>query len=301
MSLADESAESSLAGVADADPTTMFDLPKRQVNVDELPAPVAEGDLRDTFDLPLMSARDAERAGAVQAPGAGDAAALFDDRAGPKRRTTAAEARSQARRCCNCGGVVPQGMSICVSCGVDQETGLRIGLEDDLAPPPAAPAQGPPLHVSITGGLLGVGGLILLIVALIKSVGGSVGWEGYGWICLALVSGFGIYASVQFIRGRSLKQLMLALTLGVIVDALALIALPLGQTFLQDPERIVKPIKSDDPNSADSEITPYQERLDARKIKLGIVLIAVYCGLSVYLMSPPVKRYFHSRPEKSPW
>ena len=74
-----------------------------------------------------------------------------------------------------CGGVVPQGMSICVSCGVDQETGLRVGLEDDLVPPPPPAPSGPPLHVAIIGGLLGVAGLTLLILSLIRSVGGAEG------------------------------------------------------------------------------------------------------------------------------
>jgi hypothetical protein len=91
------------------------------------------------------------------------------------------------------------------------------------------------LHIAITGGLLGVGGLILLILSLIRSVGGAGGWENYGWLCLALVSAFGIYASVQFIRGKSAKLLMLALTLGVIVDLMALIALPSIQTFVLKP------------------------------------------------------------------
>ena len=134
---------------------------------------IAEKDLRETFDLPLMSARDAERSGADTEHAIGDAAALLDDRGGPRRRTTAAEARARARRCSQCGGLVPQGMSICVSCGIDQETGLRVGLEDDLAPPPPPPPQGPPIHIALIGGLCGTAGLILLILSLIRSVGGS--------------------------------------------------------------------------------------------------------------------------------
>src|SRR5438093_900909 len=84
-------------------------------------------------------------------------------------------------KCPNCGGLVPQGMSICISCGLDQETGLRVGLEDDLAPPPRPLPQGPPVHIAITGGLCGVAGLILLILSLIESVRGSASWEHYGW------------------------------------------------------------------------------------------------------------------------
>ncbi len=227
MTVADASSESTLAGPTDADWPSRFELPSRPKIPDELPLPFAEKDLRETFDLPLMSARDAERSGADTEHAIGDAASLLDDRGGPRRRTTAAEARARARRCSQCGGLVPQGMSICISCGTDQETGLRVGLEDDLAPPPPPPPQGPPFHVALIGGLCGTVGLILLIVSLMRSVGGEGGWQNYGWLCLALVSGFGIFASVQFIRGRSAKLLMMALTLGVVIDLMTLVALPL--------------------------------------------------------------------------
>src|SRR2546429_591121 len=67
----------------------------------------------------------------------GDALALFQDspKAAP-RRLGAAEARAQARRCPTCGGVVPAGMSLCQTCGLDLETKTRVSLDDDLAPPP---------------------------------------------------------------------------------------------------------------------------------------------------------------------
>ena len=127
------------------------------------------GDVR-----PPADERSGRRAGrGLSGPAIGDAASLLEDRAGPKRRMTAAEARSRARRCSNCGGLVPQGMSICVSCGVDQETGLRVGLDDDLIPPPPPRPPGPPLHVAIIGGLCGAAGLILLIFSLVRSVGGA--------------------------------------------------------------------------------------------------------------------------------
>src|SRR5262245_33039765 len=137
VTVADASSESTLPGPADADTLSKFDMEVRPPSQDDLPIPVADRDLRETFDIPLISARDAERAEVATSAAVSDAAALFDDRGGPRRRMTTADARAKARRCSNCGGLVPQGMSICASCGVDQETGLRIGLEDDLVP--AAP------------------------------------------------------------------------------------------------------------------------------------------------------------------
>ncbi|HZW32600.1 MAG TPA: hypothetical protein VFF52_17935 [Isosphaeraceae bacterium] len=305
VTVADASSESTLPGPADADTLSRFDMEARPPSQDDLPVPVAEKDLRETFDIPLISARDAERAEVATSPAVGDAAALFDDRAGPRRRMSAADARAKPRRCSNCGGLVPQGMSICVSCGVDQETGLRIGLEDDLAPPPPPRPQGPPMHIAVIGGLCGVAGLILLIASVIQSVGGAGGWQNYAWLCLALVSAFGIYGSVEFIRGRSAKLLMLALSLGVMIDLTALVGIPLVRTFWTDQERIITEVHSTSDEEVDTPgigLVPYQDRLDVARVKVGFVLVFIYAILSVYLMSPPVKKYVHSsRAEKSPW
>ena len=48
-----------------------------------------------------------------------------------------------------------------------------------------------------------------------------------GKFSLALVCLFGVYASSQFLRGRSFKLLLIALCLGGAVDIVALIALPI--------------------------------------------------------------------------
>src|SRR5262245_17352364 len=170
VTVADASSESTLAAPLDAEATiSTFNLPRMDGNRDDLPLPMADKDLRETFDLPLMNAREAERQGAAPAAAISDAAALFVDDPRTRRRGTIGDARTRARRCSNCGGLVPQGMSICVSCGVDQETGLRVGLEDDLAPPPPPAPSGPPIHVAVVGGLLGVGALIMFVLSLIKS------------------------------------------------------------------------------------------------------------------------------------
>lgn len=301
VSVADASSESTLAAPLDADATlSHFNLPNRDGRGDDLPLPMADKDLRETFDLPLMSARDAERQGAAPAAAVSDAASLFQEDPAPRRRRTAADARSQARRCSNCGGLVPQGMSICVSCGVDQETGLRVGLEDDLIPPPPPPPSGPPIHVAVVGGLLGVAALILLVVSLLQSVGGAAGWENYGWLCLAVVSGFSVFAVVQFVRLKTVKLLMVALTLGVVIDLLAMIAMPLILANFSDNDQVVSPIKSDDPDEAAVQIKPFEERLDTRRLSLGVTFLVVYALLSVYLMSPAVKKPFQ-RANLSEW
>jgi hypothetical protein len=188
-----------------------------------------------------------------------------------------------------------------MTCGFDQETGQRVGLDDDLVPPPPPPPPGPPLHVSIVGGLCGVGALVLLVIALIESVRQSGGWEYYGWWCLALVSGFGCYATVQFIRGKSVKLLMFALSLGVIVDLMAMVAMPLIEANFLEADQVVIREKTDDLDASGIQIKPLEDRLNAHRITVGIGLTLLYAGLSLYLMSPPVKRYLHFRGDRSPW
>ena len=127
VSESEASSASTMPGLADAAPMSQFDLERRSSTPEELPIPRSEGDLRDTFNLPLVSGREAEEGSVVAGGGRGvaDAAALFQDSGRARKRVTAADARSQARRCMKCGGVVPRGMSICSTCGTDQESGLR--------------------------------------------------------------------------------------------------------------------------------------------------------------------------------
>jgi hypothetical protein len=180
-------------------------------------------------------------------------------------------------------------MSICMTCGTDQETGMRVGLEDDLAPPPPPQAPGPPLHVAVVGGLLGVGALILLVLSLINSVGGAESLQNYGWLCLAVVAGFGIFAVVQFVRLKSAKLLMAALTLGVVIDLMVLVAMPLVIANW-DTAQTISTVHSDDPEDSGVQIKPFEERLDTRRITFGITLVVIYAVLAVYLMSPAVKK-----------
>jgi len=296
VSEADASSASTLPGTADAAETATGLLARRPPSGEDLPAPRAEGDLRETFDLPLVSAREAERSEMVAGSPTADAAGLFADIKPSARRLSAAEARARGRRCTHCGGFVPQGMSICGTCGTDQETGMRVGLEDDLAPPPRPRSEGPPLHISIIGTFCVAAAVILLILAIIQSVHENSQLHYACWISLALVSGFGIYAAVEFIRGKSVKLLMLALALGGVVDVMTLIALPLIQANFVAPEILIdRNAKSTNLDDAPVKIRPLEERLDANRIQAGAGLLLVYAFLSLYLMSPPVKKYIQTR------
>ncbi len=178
---------------------------------------------------------------------------------------------------------------------------MRVGLEDDLIPAPPPAPSGPPIHVATVGGLLGVGALIMFVLSLAKSVGGAQGWENYGWLCLAAVSGFGIFAVVQFVRLKTVKLLMIALTLGVVIDLMAMIAMPLILINFQDADQIMAPIHTEDPDDAGVIIKPPEERINTRSLSIGITLLVIYAILSVYLMSPAVKRPFHRAHAAASW
>src|SRR4051812_14666402 len=110
-------------GPANAAIASSHEVAKRPPSNAELPLLAADHDLRDMFDSPLASAAAIERAAvSTQTRGVSDAEALFQDEPARRRKPKGAEARAQNRRCSNCGGVVPVGMSICSSCGVDQDT-----------------------------------------------------------------------------------------------------------------------------------------------------------------------------------
>jgi phage FluMu protein Com len=294
---AEASSHSTVPGLTDAAPTSTYEIPKRPPSLDDLPIPSAPGDLRETFELPLISGRQAEHNAAGPAPAVGDAAALFDDRAAPKKKVFAADARAKARRCTLCGGIVPVGMSTCMSCGLDQETGIRLVDDEDLLPAGPPRSSGPPVHVAIIGGLCAAAALILMLVAATQSVRGTSDWRQYGWLFLAVISAYGIYTTVEFIRGRTAKLLMVALMLGIVVDLMALVALPIFEVLLEDPQHIIRVDTNHDGTLDDSDISikPPEERIDMRRIVYGISVIVVLAILYLYLMSPPVKKYIHSR------
>ncbi len=287
----DAASESTLAGPLDADPAVSgFEIEKPPLSRDDLPLAMADRDLRETFELPLASGRDAERQGAAAAPAVGDAAALFQDHGETRRRPTAGDAGSRPpvlplRRPGAPGHVDLRDLR--------DRPGNRGARRIRRRPRAAAapPSSGPPMHVAIIGGLLGTGALILLILSLIKSVGGAEGWQTYGWLCLALVAGFGVFAVVQFIRLKSAKLLMVALTLGVVVNLMVLIVKPLVVASL-DTEGTVSPYHSDDPNESGVAMQGWEDRLDLSSIKLGITFLVLYAVLAIYLMSPAVRKPF---------
>ena len=107
---------------------------------------------------------------------------------------------------------------------------MRVGLEDDLAPPPPPRPQGPPLHVAIVGGLCGTAGLILTLLGVIQSTRSESNLAellaGSSWRWSRVSASMRAFSS----SGASpSKLLMLALALGVAVDLIGLIAFPIIQ------------------------------------------------------------------------
>lgn len=179
---------------------------------------------------------------------------------------------------------------------------MMVGLEDDLTPPPPSRPTGTPLHIAIPGMFCALAGGVMAILSLVQSARVEESVYRYGWLMLAVVAGYGVYGAVQFLRGKSVKVMILALTLGAIVNVIALIALPIFEANFADTADIVvrSTATTDNPDPDASELSDYEyrplvDRLDQQRIKLGVAFLIGYALFAAYLNSPPVKKFFIRR------
>ena len=297
----DLSAASTMPGISDARFDSLSglvpvpkDLPDSGLvpvpkDLPEGPLPIAAGDLRETFELPMMTEADTS-GGSRPAREVADALALFETKATAKR-LRGAEARAQNRRCPTCGRVVAAGTSLCHGCGLDLDTGTRIDLDYDLVQAPPPPDESIPIDIAAVGGTCLLAGAALGIFALTQ-------WKEWldGMEFLALVCAFAVYAAVMLLRLKTMKLLLVALTLGALIDVVALICLPAYNAYAdRDPQQ--QQISMDDPDKEDIVIPSVVERIDTNKITWGIALLCIYAALSVYLLSPRVRRYMGRKQE----
>ena len=260
--------------------------PGRDGSGGDLPAlPTAGGDLRETFDLPMMTGEDPTAGNGRGSAGGADL--LFDDRPAAPKRKTGAEARAAARICAACGGFVPKGTSLCQNCGLDQDTGARVDLDDDLAPPPAPRSKPIPIASGVVGGLCLAGSAVAAVLALVQSRSGMD-----GAIYFVPVALFGAYASAQFLRGKTAKLLLAALALGAAIDVVGLIALPIYQANAETAvsQRSIDEVDND-PDAELQAIQSVKDRLDTRRITTGLVLLFGYAIVSIYLLTPQAQRH----------
>ena len=238
----------------------------------------------EAFDLPLLTESGPHKVSAARE--AGSALALFEEERPARRRPVGAGARARARRCPKCGGFVPVGMSLCATCGLDLDSGRFVAPVDRadelLSDRRPMSRRGMPIGVGIVGGLAAAGSLVLIVVALVRWLGGLPG-AGF----LAPLGAFGVHAAIRFLRGRSIKTLMLALTLGAMLDLAVLIAMPIVAANVETAVVEVEPTVE--------VIQPITERIDAGRIGLGIGGLVLYAATSFYLLSPAARHHLASR------
>jgi hypothetical protein len=277
--------------------------------------PMADHDLRDTFSPEMLLADDdAPRAPATTsrppsqagAPVVADAAGLFDDAPRAARpKVSAADAKKKPRRCPSCGGVVPAGMSLC-RCGLDLDTGQRAVMDEVLdGMTMSAPRRAStPLYIAIPGGvMLAVFGVLTVAALILSSQTVTKTEDGWlsprnGYLLLAAVGAFGIYAAIQFLRGLALKPLVVALLLGAIVNVVALIVLPIVDPLAVDRRSGTAAVGLDDESLP--TITNVTENIDTRLIYYGIAILLADAGLILFLISPTVRSHFERAKLTSP-
>jgi DMSO reductase anchor subunit len=178
-------------------------------------------------------------------------------------------------------------MSLCSTCGLDLDTGARIDLAEEIEAV-AGPRRSvaPPIGVVIVGGLSISTAVIFSIISLLQWQKGET-----GYIFLLLVCLFGIGAAVQFLRSKTTRLLLVALTLGAMIDVVAMMVLPVYDAVTQVDTRDQSP-DPDDVDASDVAIVSMSERLDTNRLAWGIAILVCYAAVSVYLNSPPVKRHF---------
>jgi hypothetical protein len=157
--------------------------------------------------------------------------------------------------------------------------------------------------VGVVGGLTLLASLVLGIFAITKLGFSFSSAEGLGGLCFSLVCAFGVWASFDFLRGKSAKPLMVALMLGAVMDVIVLIGMPIVQandTAVEEAADTVPVAKTpkqtglDD--DADIRIKNPGERLKESgglaKIELGIGLLLVSAGILIYLSTAGVRKHF---------
>ena len=283
--------------IRDTSSSGSLELPSFGGSSGDVELPSSSASLRETFDLPLLSESSSPRskpsikAGVPATGDVGDAMALFKDEPKSNRKPKGAEARAQARRCSSCTSIVPAGMSLCSTCGLDLDTGQRVeplDVYDDEAPV-AYRAPAPPMGILIVGSLCAVGFLVLSMISLIQWSGGT-----YGAQLLLVIWMFGLYGAVQFLRRKSIRPLFVAMSLTVAVGSVYLIALPIFNANMPpevvgtNPTPMTNPLE--DPDAP--QIKPITDALDLNQIYVGIGSLLGYAGLGIYLNSPSLRRQF---------
>ncbi len=275
-----------------------LELPSFGGSSGDVELPSSSASLRETYDLPLLSdpapaarPKPAAKPGAPATGDVGDALALFKDEPKSNRKLKGAEARAQARRCSSCSSIVPAGMSLCSTCGLDLDTGQRIEPLDvyDDEGPVSYRAPAPPMGIMVIGSLFALGFLVLSMISLFQWRGGTQGAQ-----FLLVIWMFGLYGAVQFLRRKSIRPLFIALSLTVGVGSVYLIALPIYYANMP-PEVVMTdlpPMSNPVENQGEPQIRPITENLNVDRIMWGVGSLLAYAAMAVYLNSSGLRRQF---------
>lgn len=275
-------------------------------NLSNVGLPTNLPSMRDLADIPLADDNAPPPPPPLPPPvgNMADARLFFEDsEETPAPKPAGASARMRPRPCPVCRHMVPAGMSICAECDTDVETGQRVTIaveevveELDEAPPEA---DDQPIAIYIVGSLTLVASVVLGVLTLVNL-------EGVGAISLFIICLFGMFASIQFLQGRSVKLLMITLAFAAAVDVIGLVVMPIWQ-MNESPQLPGAAVAAgEEPGAADAfdddmpRVVPLQKQLRdsgaMNKISAGIAILALDAALFVFLCSTGVRDRFERRP-----
>ncbi len=163
----------------------------------------------------------------------------------------------------------------------DELFGDAMGL-DQL--PTSRRQRGVPLVVALLGAMTIGLGLVATIGLVVLSRSG-----GNGFLMIAPVGLFAVFAGIELLRLRSTRWTILAYSLGAAIIAVTLIIVPLLEALMPSDDSELVGLPGHEPAV---EFQSVRDRINSQQIGLGIFALLGYAGLMAYLTSPSFKRTY---------
>lgn len=207
-----------------------------------------------------------------------NAAALFKE-ADVRPREAPGDARRRVRECPNCGHSVPAGMSLCVDCEFDLDTGQFVTTPEvvETIEPPPLPEPEMPVGSMLVGWASAIVGIGLV-------VGGLLGLATNALTAIPMAVGaFVTYTSILYLLGKAHKPLALGLGLALACILLFLVILPVADAAA--PHNLGE-------TASEAATASLLDRIDYNRMLAGAALVFSTTFMIIYLTTRSGRAFF---------